>query len=575
MEEEIENRERLQKKYDEFLEGGSSIPQFLEFQINEYLSVKMNNLFIQVYVNEKPFRQCKYLLIVDPLRHEQQQEIGSIDEVELLYSNDLESEIEPEQLGITKEQEFWAHCSNLQAWAESDYDSRLLHRNLAFPLLKELVEAGDAKAKKGFKDEIGVRFVSGYPPVMRYLFRQEYVDYLTPEEFSTLLDELDYSKLSLDLLFYEVDDYLSSRYGRDFLKRIAQEFKGEMRSSNLYVKLATLMLDKSELSPVAFTRDSKYFIRGSNDGRLKMFRCLSVEPELVNVFGNHTRAVNAIAVSREFKYVASTSEKDIKIWDFLSGRLLYILEGHEDDVNCMVFAPDSNYLASGSIKFEMSECAIKIWDVNEGKLKETLSSHWGEISCLAFSRDSRYLVSGAFDKTINLWDAYTGKLLNTFVGHRKPVLQVQITNDTKKIFSCSFGNIIKIWDIESGKELKEIRLGEASDWKKGFDLITFVLSPDNKFIIGGCQGSLEEGGLLKIWSTDKGEAVQTLPIKQDFRGYYEELNDIAISPNGNIIVAACRDRMVTVWVNFKTYLKYIEVDENYEGLRHQIVIKNF
>ena len=111
MEEEIENKERLQRKYDEFLEGKSSIPHFLEFQINEYLSVKMYNLFIQIYVNEKPFRQCKYLLIVDPLRHEQQQEIGSIDEVELLYSNDLESEIEPEELGITKEQEFWAHCS--------------------------------------------------------------------------------------------------------------------------------------------------------------------------------------------------------------------------------------------------------------------------------------------------------------------------------------------------------------------------------------------------------------------------------------------------------------------------------
>jgi len=573
MEEEIENKERVLKKYDEFLKEDTSIHDFLEFQINEYLSVKMHNLIIQIYVNGKPFKQCRYLLIVDPLRHEQQHEIGTIDEAELFYSNELEGEIKPEKLGITKEQEFWAHCSNLQAWAENNYDSRLLHRNLAFPLLKELVEAGDAKAKKVFKDEIGVRFASGYPPVMRYLFHEKYVDYLTPEEFSTLLDELDYSKLSLDLLLYEVDDYLVSDHGRCFLTRIYEEFKNESR--NFYIKLATLMLDRSELSPVAFTRDNKYFIRGSNDGKLKMFKCLSVEPELVRVFGSHTGAVNTVAVSREFKYVASTSEEDIKIWDFLSGKLLYILEGHTDDVNCIAFAPDSNYLASGSIKFEMSECAIKIWDVNEGKLRETLSSHWGEISCLAFSRDSNYLVSGAFDKTINFWDAYTGKLLTTFIGHKKPVLQVQITNDTKKVISCSFGNIIKIWDIESGKELKEIRLEETNDWRKGFDLISFALSPNNNVIIGGCQGSLQEGGLLKIWDLESGDTIQTLPIKQNFRGHYEELNEITISPDGDIIIAACRDRMVTVWTSFKTFMEFVEVDENYEELRRQIMIKNF
>ena len=205
---------------------------------------------------------------------------------------------------------------------------------------------------------------------------------------------------------------------------------------------------------------------------------------------------------------------------------------------------------------------------------EKYSSHWGEVSCLEFSRDGKYLVSGSFDKTINLWDTDTGKLITTFVGHKKPVLQVKITNDNKKIFSCSFGNVIKIWDVESRKEVKEFRLEETSDWRKGFDLISFVLSFDNRFIIGGCQGSLEEGGLLKIWNISNGELVQTLSIKQDFPGYEEELNEIEISPNGNIIAATCRDRMVIIWVSFETYLEYIEVEEHYEGLRHQIVVKN-
>ena len=38
---------------------------------------------------------------------------------------------------ITPEQEFWEHYSNLQVWYKNDYNTRLLHRNLSFDLLKK------------------------------------------------------------------------------------------------------------------------------------------------------------------------------------------------------------------------------------------------------------------------------------------------------------------------------------------------------------------------------------------------------------------------------------------------------
>ena len=50
---------------------------------------------------------------------------------------------------------------NLQVWAEMNYDTRILHRNLAFPLLKKLAQVGDPIAKKALKDEIAKRFLSG------------------------------------------------------------------------------------------------------------------------------------------------------------------------------------------------------------------------------------------------------------------------------------------------------------------------------------------------------------------------------------------------------------------------------
>ena len=83
-----------------------------------------------------------------------------------------------------------------------------------------------------------------------------------------------------------------------------------------------------------------------------------------------------------------------------------------------------------------------------------------------------------------------------------------------------------------------------------------MLTPDSKFIVGGLQAEcLRDGGLLKIWRLSDGELIQTLPIKQNFSGYYEELANIAISNNGYFILSASQERMVKVWMLFKYYIE--------------------
>jgi tetratricopeptide (TPR) repeat protein len=59
---------------------------------------------------------------------------------------------------LTIKEEVLAHASNIQAWAEHDYDTRLLHSNIAFPLLKALAKAGDAKAKRVLNAEVLERY---------------------------------------------------------------------------------------------------------------------------------------------------------------------------------------------------------------------------------------------------------------------------------------------------------------------------------------------------------------------------------------------------------------------------------
>ncbi len=163
-----------------------------EFKINQYLKLKLEGGRTNIYVNNRRFMQCMYLLLniaVD--RIEEYDEIGSIDEAAVK----LDRSMERNHRKVPPETEFWGHCSNIQAWADNEYDTRILHRNLAFPLLKALVDAGDPIAKRKFKEEIALRYATGHPTVIRFLTQNGYLHYLTEDEFESLLIDIDFPSI--------------------------------------------------------------------------------------------------------------------------------------------------------------------------------------------------------------------------------------------------------------------------------------------------------------------------------------------------------------------------------------------
>ena len=154
-----------------------------EFQINQYLSLRLEDEKTVIYVDGQRFQTCKYLLLnIEPEKIRDYDEFESIDAAVGFYSQAHERN----KHILKPETEFWGHCSNLQAWTEYEYDTRLLDSRLAFPLLKRLTDAGDATAKSVFKEEIARRLRENTPSVQRYLIEQGYVDYLNPDELNAI-----------------------------------------------------------------------------------------------------------------------------------------------------------------------------------------------------------------------------------------------------------------------------------------------------------------------------------------------------------------------------------------------------
>ncbi|MFW9880441.1 MAG: hypothetical protein ACFFG0_45815, partial [Candidatus Thorarchaeota archaeon] len=141
----------------------------LRFRVNDFIVLKLEGEETNIYINGQYFRQCKFLLLNMPVsKIRSLDEIDSIDEAVEKLDPSLHPNIDKNGKihrveRIPPEVEFWGHCSNLQVWYEAEYDTRLLHSNLAFPLLKKLSESGDPLAKRVFKYELLKRLESQHP----------------------------------------------------------------------------------------------------------------------------------------------------------------------------------------------------------------------------------------------------------------------------------------------------------------------------------------------------------------------------------------------------------------------------
>jgi len=162
----------------------------IKYAISKYLSLKLEDDKTIIYISGKPFRHCKYLLIKIPIN-----KISTFDELESIdeAAEKLDNSMEPRKgkiytYRIPPEVEFWGHCSNIQVWYEQDYNTKLLHSNLGFPLLGALAKAGDTQAQKVFKEEIAERYNTGGESTRKFLRNMKYLDYLSIEEFLSLIE---------------------------------------------------------------------------------------------------------------------------------------------------------------------------------------------------------------------------------------------------------------------------------------------------------------------------------------------------------------------------------------------------
>jgi WD40 repeat protein len=226
-----------------------------------------------------------------------------------------------------------------------------------------------------------------------------------------------------------------------------------------------------------------------------------------------------------------------------------------------------------------------MWRVSDGSLVHTLKGHTNGVQSLALSPDGTLLASGSSDRTVKLWWVDDGSLVRTisgsFIGR---VLRVAFSPDGSFFAMADDRCFIQIRRTNSGVLWQTLaqpnclaRLeGTVSAWG-----LTF--SPDGKYLLAGesrpcCGGSLQQwavdeyrpqatlldydlrfrdltyspdGSMLAVafegspvfWliNKDGGDPLRT------FEGHSYQVNSLAFSPSGELLVSGSRDQNVRIW----------------------------
>jgi WD40 repeat protein len=402
-------------------------------------------------------------------------------------------------------------------------------------LISEAVSRGDAEGaaelfmayKKGFfsnKPDIG-KFrpetlfgIYNHTDSLKELFKNDF-----PESYW-----ITFVKLLISVGKYEQAFSLAAKFSLQELS--AQETvkmyletgrAGDLTPSNLPVSqflwyMASLIEQGNSAEAVRLAEGSLDYLLGDKTFGKETFQNLR----------EHSKSVLRVVYSPDGEYLASGSlDKTIKIWKNKASKSIKTLSDISDWIYSVAFSVDGSFIIGG-----ISDGTIKFWDTRDYSSIRTISAHKDSVMALAFSPDGKIFISGGADSKIIMWDLDKGEKVRQIVAHTSWVKALTFMPSGDYFVSGSADNYIKVWKVSTGENSGKF---DGHVWG---GINSLSLSPDGKYL-----ASTGDDKTIRIWNTADFTAVTAL------EGHADAVLTAAFSPDGTYLVSGSSDKTMKIW----------------------------
>jgi WD40 repeat protein len=274
----------------------------------------------------------------------------------------------------------------------------------------------------------------------------------------------------------------------------------------------TLDIHHTLVLNMAIHPDGKSFVSSSassaGDGSVKLNDINT--GSLIKEYASNLGDVNALALSKEGKYIAAGADRKVIVWDTKSGAKIAELSGHHARITDIAFTPDGKFIVSAS-----DDKKIIFWDL---ELKDEVSNLLltSEVLSLAISPDGKYIASGTEDGKIaylellpflqrvqepqnkstsqlEIQQRVRSEVVSPFANlkeapelviengtHNDLVQAMHYTKDGKEIVTASWDKSIRIWDATNGRLIRTIRVPQYAGIEG--QIYAMDISSDKKYI---------------------------------------------------------------------------------------------
>ena len=277
---------------------------------------------------------------------------------------------------------------------------------------------------------------------------------------------------------------------------------------------------------IALSPDGKTIASASDDGTVKFWEVGGDSTSPIKEIKDQGGWVRAVVFLSNQQIITAGQDKNIKIIDIASAKVIKTLSGHTNLINSLAIAPASDLLVSGSY-----DNTVNVWQISTGKLVRSLKGHTDKIWGVAISPNGKYIVSASRDKSLKIWDGKTGELLKTLSGHLSGVTSVLITPDGKQVISGSNDKSIRVWDIATGNQLFIL-----TGHKEAIGAI--AITSDGKYLVSGGK---ETPDSIHLWN------LKTRALIWDLIGHTDLVTSLVITSDNLKLVSSSQDQSINVW----------------------------